>query len=103
MLEGLLSGESYKRQNFTGGSNNRFSDYIEKITELFLNLHVSVFQKALVLLGFLWLFFLRGTLTCKLSFVLTALFFKKEFYIPKLCNLVYSLTNLVILIVIFTA
>lgn len=29
-------------------------------------------------------------------------FLKKEFYKPKLCNLVYSLTNLVILIVTFT-
>lgn len=88
-------------QNFTGGNNNCFSDDIEKITMLFLNLHVSVFRKALILLGFLFAL-LRGNLTCKLSFVLTALFFKKKCCILKLCNLVYSLTNLVILIVTFT-
>lgn len=52
LLEGLLSGESYKRQNFTGGNNNCFSDDIKKIAVFFLNLHVSVFWKALVLLGF---------------------------------------------------
>jgi len=68
---------------------------------LFLDLDVSVFQKAVVLFGFLFAL-LRGTLTCKLLFILTALFFKKEFYIPKLCNLVYSLTNVVVLIVAFT-
>lgn len=55
-------------QNFTGGNNNCFSDDTEKITMLFLNLHVSVFRKALILLGFLFVL-LRGNLTCKLSFV----------------------------------
>lgn len=38
----LLSGESYKKQDFTGGSNSCFSDDIAKITVMFLPSHICI-------------------------------------------------------------
>lgn len=52
MVEGFLSGESCKRQSFTGGNNHCLSDDMEDITVLFLNFHASVLLELLILLGF---------------------------------------------------
>lgn len=62
LLEGLLPGESCKRQSFTGGNNHCLSDDMENITVLFLNFHASVFLKPIVLLGVFLFALLRGKL-----------------------------------------